>query len=70
MSGTPTLDRDMVVDEFDDERLVNKHHHKGEQVYLGKFVNIHKKSNSSSTVWVQSKRANEIDARLRAARGA
>ena len=34
------------------------------------FVNIHKKSNSSSTVWVQSKRANEIDARLRAARGA
>ena len=39
--------------------------------YEGPFViNILKKGNSSSTVWVQSKRANEIDARLRAARGA
>ena len=33
-------------------------------------INIHKKCNSSSTVWVQGERAGEIDARLKAARGA
>ena len=33
-------------------------------------INIHKQGNSSSTGWVHGKRANEIDARLRAARGA
>ena len=33
-------------------------------------INIHKKSSISSTVWVQGKRANEVNARLLAARGA
>ena len=43
-------------------------------VYEGEdfVINIHKKLKKAhgSTVWVQGNRANEIDARLKAARGA
>ena len=36
-----TMDRDTVTRVFDDERAVDWHHHKGEQVYWGNFHNIH-----------------------------
>ena len=32
---------DMAVKEFDDEKIVDKHYHKDEHVYWGKFSNIH-----------------------------
>ena len=40
---TSTLDRDMVVKEFYGEKVVDKHCHKGEQVYWDKFSSIHNK---------------------------
>ena len=40
---TSTLDRDMVVKEFYGEKIVDKHCHKGEQVYWDKFSSIHNK---------------------------
>ena len=33
----------MTVKEFDGEKIVDKHYHKGEQVYWDKFSSIHNK---------------------------